>query len=103
MQFVIQVKELSLVNELKTDVPPGVSIHAEMKPTTRSFGFDAAIPIFVNFIADVGIGILSAWLYDKLKKGKSKTVIVDRQEIEITPEAIATFIQAKRMLEKSDS
>ena len=100
MQFIIQVKEPSLVHELEKDVPQGVSVRAEPKPTTRSFGFEGAIPIIVQCIADVGIGLLSAWLYDKLKKAKSKTVTIDFQKIEITPEAITKFISEKITIEQ---
>ena len=69
-------------------------------PKTRSFGFEGAIPIIVQCVADVGIGLLSAWLYDKLKKGKSKTVTIDFQKIEITPEAITKFISEKMTIEQ---
>ena len=103
MQFIIQIKELSLVHELEQDVPSGISVHAELKPKTRSFGFEGVIPILVQCAADVGIGILSVWLYDKLKKGNSKTVIISRQEIEITPDAITKFISEKITIEKRDS
>lgn len=100
MQFIIQVKEPSVINELEKDVPPGVSVRVEPKPTTRSFGFEGAIPIIVQCVADVGIGLLSAWLYDKLKKGKSKTITIDFQKIEITPEAITKFIREKMTIEQ---
>jgi hypothetical protein len=100
MQFIIQVKEPALVQHLEQDTPPGVSVHAEPKPTTRSFGFETTIPILVQFGTGVGIGILSNWLYDKLKKGNSKTVIIDRQEIEITPEAITKLVSEKITIEK---
>ncbi|HEX9972440.1 MAG TPA: hypothetical protein VGD14_10255 [bacterium] len=103
MQFIIQVKEPALIQHLEQDAPPGISVHAMLKPKTRSFGFEGVIPILVQCAADVGIGLLSAWLYDKLKKGNSKTVIISRQEIEITPDAITKFISEKITIEKRDS
>lgn len=100
MQFIIQVKEPELIQHLEQDVPLGVSVHAELKPKTRSFGFEGVIPIIVQFAADVGIGLLSAWLYDKLKKGKSKTMTIDFQKIEITPEAVTKFVSEKMTIEQ---
>jgi len=103
MKFIIQVKEPALIQHLEQDAPPGVSAKAELKPITRSFGFEGAIPIIVQCAADVGIGLLSAWLYDKLKKGNSKTVIINHQVIEITPEAITKLINENIAIEKRNS
>ena len=43
---------------------------------------------------DVGVGIISAWLYDKLKRRATK-IYIDRVEIEITENNIKRILVEK--------
>ena len=41
---------------------------------------------------DVAIGVLAAWLYDKLKGNKLRTLRINRAQVEISPEGITKAI-----------
>lgn len=62
----------------------------------RSMAYDAA-PIFtalLNIGKDVSVGIISAWLYDRLKRSKVRRFRVNRRFVEeITPESIRKSLE----------
>lgn len=55
---------------------------------------DAAplVTIALTVGKDVAIGLLVAWLYDKLKGNEIRTLRINRVQIEISPEAITKVI-----------
>jgi hypothetical protein len=93
MKFKITTNYLPLTHVIKQDVPGGVSI--SISPFEERRGVDTAtvIQIVVEISKDITIGIVSAWLYDKLKKSPSTKLEYNRREIQITEGEISKIIE----------
>jgi len=57
-------------------------------------GIPETIVFILNLTTDIGIGIVSAWLYDKLKNKKA-TLRIDRTIVEIDKGEISRIIHEK--------
>lgn len=89
----IETLDLPIAFKMKDDPPKGVSV--VVPPIVRmreSYGGEDLIRITLTVAKDVGVGIVSAWLYDKFKSGRSPTIRINRREIEVENDKIARII-----------
>ena len=70
MVLEIHTRDLPLVFAFKRDTPPeGVSVFVPQPIQTRSADSGQVLSVIIHYGADVPVGILASWLYDRLKKG----------------------------------
>jgi len=93
MKLEIQTPEIPLVFKLKTDIPNGVTVDVPPIGMTRDILSDAIAIAIVTFPINVSAQILAIWLYEKFKDGKSKTVTINKREIEISPDGFIRIIE----------
>ena len=58
----------------------------------KGIDFPAIVHLVIDRASDIGTGLISSWLYDKLK-GKPAKLRIRRQEVEITPDNIRIVIE----------
>jgi hypothetical protein len=58
----------------------------------KAVGFPAIVHVAVELATAVGTGLVTNWLYDKLKSKPAK-LRINRREVEITPEKIRIVIE----------
>lgn len=58
----------------------------------KAVGFPAIVHVGIDMASAVGTGLVSSWLYDKLK-GKPAKLRINRCEVEITPDKIRIVIE----------
>lgn len=81
---------------MSREVPGGASIRYLPSSHIEHRGLGAAAgPVFNLLLTgkDIAVGVLSAWLYDRLKKSNVRTIRIERQIIELTPEGIQRAIR----------
>jgi hypothetical protein len=62
-----------------------------------------AIFVVLSLAKDVSVGLVSAWLYDRLKKGKQERILIDGRTVELGEDAITRAVKRKapKKLKKS--
>ena len=78
------------------EVPGDASIRYLPHTQEEHRGLGALGPVFSLLLStgkDIAVGVLSAWLYDRLNKSNVRTVRINRQITELTPEGIQRAIQ----------
>lgn len=84
---------------LKNDIPKGISVSPQYITVQKGFGDSIPVTMFISFARDVSIGLISAWLYDKLKNCSSEKITIDRKEIILEKGEIAHIIEEKMIIE----
>ena len=88
-----------LYDSLHEDVPIGVSIHV-LQNLRRSVGSDnSIIGIAVEISVDIATGLVSAWLYDKLKKSRAQKITIDRTKVDLSKDDVVSIIKEKIQIE----
>lgn len=78
--------------------PDGVSIRGPVpieKYQTMDSDSVALLGIVIHYGPDIVVGVLSAWIYDLLKKRGPKRVSIDRQQIDVCRGEIEKIIREK--------
>jgi hypothetical protein len=70
--------------ETTATTPGGAVVRWHGQRGTRAFDAPAIITLALELTREVAIALLSSWLYDKLKGGRARRLIVDRVEVQIT-------------------
>ena len=78
---------------LSNDIPSGVSFVMPVIFMTKSFGTETAVAIVISFAAGVPSSLVAAWLYDKLKQGRSSQISIDRREIHFSDGKVTKIIE----------
>jgi len=82
---------------VRVTIEPGARIEA----SAGSGGIYISIIIeFAHIVRDVSIGVLSSWLYDRLKKSGSKNCRVNNQQLIFNRRSIARLIKEEFLNEK---
>jgi hypothetical protein len=89
----IQTLDLPLSFALRKDIPEGVQITVPPMRATRDAGSDMLVTILVTVGTGVPVGLLTNWLYDKLKNGRSNKISINHREIEITKGEITRIVE----------
>lgn len=99
VKLTLETRDVPVAFRLKNDLPPGVSV--KLLPVIAHRGIDSdTIAIALLALANnVSINLFSSWLYDKLKGGRSKTVIINKREIEIEEGNIKRIIEESVRIE----
>ncbi|HEY4759321.1 MAG TPA: hypothetical protein VIH42_01945 [Thermoguttaceae bacterium] len=74
--------------------PDGIALKLVSIRESRSIDYPSIFNMILTIGKDVGVGIISAWLYDKLKRRATK-IYIDRVEIEITENNIKRILVEK--------
>jgi hypothetical protein len=93
----------SIEEGMAREAPGGARVELGRMPMGKRWGglTHDALPmaaVLLSFGRDVAVGLFAAWLYDKLKSDKAgkqmgvTKIRINRQEVEITPEAITRVI-----------
>ncbi len=69
-------------NKSATEIPGGARLELGTVYFRKGFGFPETIHAMLAVGRDVGIGLASAWLYDKLK-GRATSVRINRIEVRL--------------------
>src|ERR1019366_2822218 len=60
-----------------------------------SIALPPAIFVALSLAKDVSVGLVSAWLYDRLKKGKQERILIDGKTVELSEDPIARAVKRK--------
>lgn len=87
----------SYQNSLSSETPPvtlpdGSTVAYAGTLDRRSFDFPSIVHALATLGGEVSVGLLTNWLYDKLK-GKPVKLRINRREVEITPEKIRILVE----------
>jgi hypothetical protein len=77
-EIMLLTSERELVRELLAGTPEGVK--ASMFHT-RAIEFEELARFVISFASDVAVGVFSAWLYDRIKKGGPEKTTIDGKEV----------------------
>ena len=69
-------------NKTATEIPGGARLELGTVSFRKGLGFPETIHAVLAVGRDVGIGLVSAWLYDKLK-GRATSVRINRVEVRL--------------------
>jgi len=78
---------------LNNDIPSGVSFIMPEIIMTKSFDTDTAVTIIVSLATGVPSSLVAAWLYDKLKQGRSSLISINRREIHFSNGKVSEIIE----------
>ncbi len=60
----------------------------------KALGIPEVLQFLVDAAVNVDLGLLAAWLYDKVKGGRAERIVINRRVItEITPEHILQVLE----------
>ena len=82
----------------KIEIPGGAIITAKGIILKKAFGFPETLELLLSFSTGVVSGLVSSWIYEKLK-GKAISIHIDRTEIQLNKNEIEKIIIEK--IEKS--
>ena len=89
-----EAKEVS--TGMVRDVPGGATIRYLPGSHIEKRSLGSIGPIFefvINAAGNIANNLLSAWLYDKLKKSNVRTIRINRRIVELTPDGIQRAIE----------
>lgn len=94
MKILITLPSREEKNWINGNVPPKVTVESRYH---KFYGASSKAPLYIliTFTVDVSVGLLAAWLYDKLKNYRSQDIRIDRKEIEINEGEIRRIIIEK--------
>src|SRR5438874_13221695 len=72
-------------------VPGGAKLQYEGTLLQEAVGALEVARFILEVGREVGVGVLSTWLYEKLKAGNARTVRIEGVETELTQAAIERF------------
>lgn len=76
------------------DVPGGAKIVFHGMIGRKSFGIPEILQFIVDTAAGIDVGLLSAWLYDKVKDKPVERIVINRRVItEITEQGIRQVLE----------
>lgn len=79
---------------LDHETPNGISPKIPPITIKKNFGAeDIAISIVISFAAGIPASIVAAWLYDKLKHGRSRQISINHREIYLDKGQITKIIE----------
>ncbi|SRR6266567_2005758 len=78
---------------LNSDIPSGVAFAMPEIVMTKSFGTETAVTIFISLATGVPSSLAAAWLYDKLKQGRSNQISINRREIHFSDRKVTKIIE----------
>jgi hypothetical protein len=89
----IETPDLPVAFNMKVDAPEGVTVFVPPIMMKRSDGAEGIATIILTLTGSVVTSAIGSWLYDKLKAGRSRTVKINRREIEIENGEITRIIE----------
>lgn len=81
----------TISTSMTKQAPGGATIELRAMPMQKRHLPQEAEPLFrmaVSFGRDVAVGVFASWLYDKLKRAKTRHVRINRRTVEITPDGL---------------
>ena len=82
MQIVIRTNHPMVLLGLREELPPGVRVNVPPVMARRDISVPEILDAIVHVARDVDIGLLSAWLFEKVKPSKnSAKLYINRIEV----------------------
>jgi len=84
-------KDVFLLNH---DTPSGVSFNLPVISSNKDMSAaDIAVTIVINIATGVPASLVAAWLYDKLKQGRSDQISINRRVINLSDGKVTQIIE----------
>jgi hypothetical protein len=83
---------------MKREAPGGATLELRTvpmpsQPPKLAYDSEPIFTVVVSVGRDIGISLLSAWLYDKLKERRIRRIKINRCTIAVTPEGIFRAVE----------
>lgn len=93
-----------LYQSLHRTAPQGVSVQARVRLLKAEGTSDSIVGIVIDIatrpVSQVLIGVVSAWLYDKLKQRGTSQVTINRKQIDLTEGNITRIVEETIQVKK---
>ncbi len=76
-------------------LPGGGVLYWRGSESRRGFGFRSVAQFLLHIGDEVGAGLIAAYLYDKLKKGRATRLRIDRAEVKIDKGEITSALEVR--------
>jgi hypothetical protein len=84
----------SLTAGTTVEVPGGATVEYRGSIVRKSFGIPEILQLVVDVAKGVEVGLLAAWLYDKVKGKEVEKIIINRRVVtEITADGIRQVLE----------
>ncbi|MES9027031.1 hypothetical protein AAHH21_13065 [Stenotrophomonas sp. BSUC-16] len=76
------------------DLPGGATLEYQGSMVRRSVGIPDVLQFILNVSVDLEVGLLGAWLYDKVKGRSVEAIVINRRVVtEITEQGIRQILE----------
>ena len=84
----------SLTSGTIVEIPGGLKVKYDGTLMGKAFGFPEVLQFVVDASTNIELGLLAAWLYDKVKDKKVKTITINRRVVtQITQDGILQVLE----------
>lgn len=83
VEFELMGRPTSISESQSCQLPGGGTLHWRGEESRRAFPIRTVCYFLLHVGDEVGAGLIAAYLYDKLKKGRATRLRIDRTEVEI--------------------
>lgn len=77
-EIMLSSSDRNLVRELMSGTPEGVKASMFY---TRAIEVEEVARFVISFASDIAVGVFSAWLYDRIKKGGSEKTSIEGSDV----------------------
>lgn len=99
----IDTRDESLFTSLSKNPPQGIKITKIVRLTEAAGGSSPIVGIAIEIGKigkDIGIGLIAAWLYDKLKNHKTKQITINQKTIYVDQNSVTKIVEENIKLDQ---